>query len=174
MTSTVDLGTVFAESLLADVVTSTANYPLPPYGLASFIAGADVPIMDCCAGLLWTRVDTVYPTDGSGQPFTQARWDPSNIPAWAFPIQVGFLWCHENIDDEGNMVSPAVEQANAQRDAAYRAAIYLAIVELFPESLRPCGASYRMTNWTPFGPAGSCSGGGLTVTVISPSLVTMV
>lgn len=165
-----DAGTFFAESLLQTVVDKTAELGLPAYGMASYIAGNSIPVMDPCEGLLWVRIDTVMPTDGSGNPFADARID-FDFPAWLYPIQLGFLWCHQNITEDGNFVDPAIEQANAERDGQYRAAIYLALAESYPDAVKPYALGMRLTPWTPFGPDGGYSGGGLLVNVIAPMIV---
>ena len=122
---------MFAEAVLTASVAAITAEGLPQPGLATFIAGSGVPIGDACEGLLWTRVDTVYPTNGDGNPFTPTRLD-FDVPAWAFPIEHGILWCHENLDADGNMTDPALELEYAQRDGQYRYAV-LSAVELTHE-----------------------------------------
>jgi hypothetical protein len=143
---------------------------LPPPALAMYIAGATVPISDCCDGLLWTRVGNVYPTDGAGNPFVSARPD-FDIPAWAFPVETGLLFCHQVIDQEGQPIDAALETQYAHRDGLYRASVLRAAAERFPAAAGPCALGMRISPWTPIGPDGACSGGMVQITVIAASMV---
>lgn len=173
MTAPLDHGAFFAESMLAAAVASIDAYNLPQPALATFIAGAGVPVMDACEGLLWTRVDTVYPTDGTGTPFAPTRLD-FDLPAWAFPVEMGILWCHQNIDAQGNMTDPALEQQYAQRDGQYRFALLASLAERFPDLAKPWGEGFRVSPWGPIGPEGGYSGGLVIVTVIANQLAQLI
>ena len=173
VTSVLDNGQFFAESLLTACTAQIASDGLPAPALASMIAGAAVPIMDCCNGLVWTRVDTTYPSDGSGQPLEYLRIDFGE-PSWAFVLELGVLWCHDNLDPQGNFVDPATERANAHRDSAYRNAIQTALVTGFPPMVKPWALGMRVSPWTSIGPDGACSGGLLTVTVVTGQLAQLV
>ena len=172
MTAPSDIGNFLAETLLTTVQAQFTTNSLPMPATCMYIAGVSTSVDDCCEGLLWTRVDTVYPTDGSGNPYTQARpdWD---IPAWVHPVQCGILNCHLVIDSEGNPIPPDLETQYAVRDGQYRAAILQAITVHYPPLVGPCALGYRISPWTPIGPEGGCSGGLITVNVITTALLTV-
>lgn len=162
----VDAATWMAETLKQLALEAISERGLDPPAQAMVTTGAGIPLQDCCEGLLWVRVDTMYPTDGTGQPLTQARvdWD---IPAFTVPLHLGFMMCHATIDPEGYTVDPEAESGYAHRDGAYRAALYVALVEKFPKAVQPYASGYRLDPWVPLGPQGGCTGGHLLTNVVT-------
>lgn len=170
MTAPVDIGIQAVETAKAVVLGKMDEFGLTRPGLVLTTAGAGIPIADGCEGMLWARVDTVYPTNGSGDPFVAAR-PGFDLPGWAFPVQVGILWCHDVIDEAGYAPDAARLAEFAHRDAQYRAALYAGLVEDFPAAAAGFAVGWRVAPWAPFGPDGGLSGGSLLVTVISNYLV---
>ena len=167
--TTVSLSNWFAETMLADCQTAITAQGLTALALNLFITGGGVNIFDCCNGMLWTRLANFYPSNGNGAAFTQARPD-FDIPAWVYVVEIGVLQCHQNLDEQGNMVDPTVEQALAERDGDYMRAIYTAVTTITPGHIEPCALGYTLSPWRPIGPDGGCSGGILNVSVISTGL----
>lgn len=170
MTEHFDLGTFFAETAKAVVLASFDDIGLTRPGLVMTTAGTGIPIADGCEGMLWVRVDTVFPTNGDGNPLQATRID-FDLPAWTFPIHVGILWCHDVIDGEG--YAPDAESLTelAHRDGQYRAAIYAGLAERFKAAAAPWAMGWRLDPWAPYGPEGGLSGGSLLVHVISTYLM---
>lgn len=172
-----DIGTAICSQLLDSYAQAITNAGLEQPKYASEFAGVGVAIADACEGLAWTRVGTMFPTDGSGAPFTQVRADWS-IVAWAYPIECGILWCHQNITEDGGYIEPGEEAGYAARDDNYRMAWADAIANLFPEALKS-GANdplrdalmgQTIRGWMPVGPDGGYSGGIMATTVIAAAL----
>lgn len=165
----IDMGRYLAATLLDAAVASIAGQGLPTPGIVVFIAGSAVPIEDCCDGLLWTRVVTQYPSDGSADPLGVARID-FDLPAWVYAIELGYLGCHNTIEADGSAIDPAEETAYAQRDSDYRAALMKAAGIDMPPLVEPCVLGQRLQAWQPIGPDGACSGGMLVDFYVSPYL----
>lgn len=163
-----DLGSFFAQTILSDVRAEITAEGLAQPGISEFIVGSGVPIADCCVGLLWTRLVTMFPTSGDGSVFAQIRPD-FDQPAWGFTIELGILWCHQNLDEEGNFINPAAETGYAVRDGEYRIALLTALIERVPPHLQPCALGSRISPWQPVGPDGGCSGGIVVITLIAAS-----
>lgn len=161
---------MFAGTILSDAQAAITAAGLAMPLAVCHITGSGVNIMDCCDGLLWVRMATLTPTDGSGQPLRAARID-FDIPAWQFTFELGVLWCHQNMNEDGSMIDPALETTFAQRDDAYRLALYTALTQTVPAHLKAnCGHGYSLSPWAPVGPDGGCSGGILVVNVIATAL----
>lgn len=170
MTTPTDLGVLFAETLKGNILDAMTEFGLTQPATVMTTPGTGIPIHDCCEGLLWVRLDTVYPTLGDGQPIQQARID-FGLPAWVYPIHAGILWCHTNIDVEGYAPDAEYETETAARDGSYRMAIFSAIAERFPQASQPYAQGFRLNPWMPFGPDGGCSGGSVILNVISNHLI---
>lgn len=153
-----DLGKVLAGQLLDCANTAITDLGLAAPATSVFIAGATVPIEDCCDGLLWTRVASQYPSDGGVDPFQDPRID-FDLPAIVFVLELGCLWCHNTVEEDGSAIDPAEETAYAQRDSDYRAALFKAAAYDFPPLAKPCALGHRIDPWAPIGPDGACSGG---------------
>jgi hypothetical protein len=158
VTTMTDLGKVLATQLLDTALASISGLGLTAPKIALFIAGASIPIEDCCEGLLWTRVATQYPSNGGADPFTEPRID-FDLPAVVFAIEMGCLWCHNNVESDGSAIDPAEETTYANRDGDYRGALYKAAAYDLPPLIKPCSLGHRIDPWAPIGPDGACSGG---------------
>jgi hypothetical protein len=163
-----DLGKQLANQLLDAAEAAITEMGLTAPKVAMFIAGAGVPIEDCCEGLLWTRIATQYPSDGGADPFAEPRID-FDLPATVFAIELGCLWCHTNVEVDGSAIDPAEEAGYANRDADYRAALYKAAGYDLPPLIKPCALGHRLDPWTPIGPDGACSGGMLVDRIVCAS-----
>lgn len=167
-----DVGTACCETILqaiSDVVTTRG---LDAPAVLVNATGASIPTGDACDGMVWVRVASQYPTDGSGQPFTRARIG-SDVPVWAVAIEVGHLWCHQNIDEDGSWIDQATEAQYAARDGAWRAGVLEALAYgWLPETgdLAEAVQGQSIGIWTPIGPDGGLSGGIVVATVVVSAL----
>lgn len=167
----IDVGVTAGAALIDAVLAGMAEMGLDSPGVIEQIAGTGVtPINDPCDGQLWARVGTAFPTDGSGQPYIEPRSDFS-IPAWATFVEVGLLWCHNVIDENGDGPPADDMTSYAQRDGQYRSALLLGITSFFPAQMGACLDGFALSPWSPIGPDGGYSGGGIVVTVITNRLV---
>lgn len=171
----VEIGVYLAETLKTCIVAAIADQQLQQPAEAMVTPGTGIPVHDCCDGLLWVRLDTMWPTLGDGNPMPQARPDFS-LPAWNIRLHAGILWCHPTIDEEGYAVDPEKEAEIAHRDSQYRLAVYAALSDrdAFPTAAQPAALGYKLAPWLPFGPEGGCSGGQIYVDVIVDRLCLIV
>jgi hypothetical protein len=170
----VDAGFAIAATIRDAIRDSLADYELDQPGILTVSTGQETPTADACEGLIWVRVGTVFPTDGSGAMFASARpsWD---VPAWCFPVEVGVLWCHQNITPDGSWIDPAQEHEFAARDGAYRMALLDAVAFRWrpttpADPLYPLVLGQSLLPWTPIGPQGNYSGGIVVTQVITSAL----
>lgn len=166
-----EVGAAAAEAILDAFVAAADDYQLDAPAIVVRSTGNGVPTADACDGMVWTRVANVFPTDGSGAAQTATRFDSAPV-AWAFLIEVGFLWCHQNITEDGGWVEPDVEIAYAERDAQWRAAMldavgYRWMPAVEGEQLGEALLGQTISPLTPVGPDGGYSGGIVQVTVIA-------
>lgn len=173
MSSYTEVGTACSSAIAAAISQALADYGLDEPAILSPFTGVGVPIADACDGMVWVRVGAVFPSDGSSQPYVTARagWD---VPAWCFPIEVGVLWCHDNITPDGSFIAPAKEAEYAARDGDYRLALLDAITYRWrpqaPDPLALAVMGQRLDVWQPIGPDGGYSGGSVVTYVISNAL----
>lgn len=153
-----DLGNTFAQALLEAAQDSITAFDLVMPKIIMQAGGIGVPTTDPCEGMLWTRVASVFPSDGSGVQFTEARVD-WGIPSWCWAIELGVMFCHPVIDESGDSPDPTVWASMAQRDGQYRCALQNAMAYLYPPLVKSCAESQRMEPWAPIGPEGGYSGG---------------
>jgi hypothetical protein len=170
-----DVGNAIVATLLPCVSQSLADARLDPPAIQAQFTGAGTPIADGCGGVIWSRVTSQYPTDGAGALFTQARVG-HEIPAWVFVVELGVMWCHQNIDEAGNFIEPDAESSYGVRDGQYRMALYRAAGYLWPEAVKSSALAHvvdsrSVSPWTPIGPEGNISGGLLVMNVITNDLV---
>ena len=155
-----------SDTMVARGITDEPAYLSP-------IAGAALPIADACEGMVWARQAGTMPTDGSGAQFTAARWD-WDVPAWAIPIEVGHLWCHQNITEDGGFIEPAQEATYAERDATWKALVLEALAYRWRPVVGDLAGALMGQSigpWQPIGPDGGYSGGIVVVTVLSSGLL---
>lgn len=172
----VDVGTAVATAMLDAAVTiATARQVIDADSALGYVvlaAGSAIPTVDACDGMLWARIGTAYPTDGTGQPFTAARVGHDE-PAWAVTVELGTLHCHQNITEDGGWASADVETATAARDGAWRSVLLETVgYGWWPPGgmLRDAVLGQSIGAWTPIGPDGGFSGGMLVATVIVAGL----
>lgn len=173
MTAPLDVGSAAAHAIAAAVTATLADYGLEDPGILTIAAGASIPVADACDGMVWVRVAGAMPTDGTGTLFAPSRisWD---VPAWAYQIEVGHLWCHQNITAEGGWTDAATETEYADRDGAYREAVLEAVYQRWrpqrPDPLAAAVLGQVLQPWAPIGPDGGYSGGIVVTTVIASAL----
>lgn len=166
-----DIGTWLAQAALDAVQEAIRSAGIDPPATVEIVHGTGVPLTDvsCDGGLLWARVGTAYPSDGSGGQFAEARVDFS-LPAWVTAIEVGLLNCRSNIDEDGYAPDADEETEYAQRDGNYRMAMLDGLGGYFPDKIRPCALGMVLEPWAPIGPDGAVSGGIVVVRVITTGL----
>lgn len=164
-----DLGNVVGDALLCAVRDSIQFNQLADPAAYMLLAGSSVPTVDACAGMVWVRCGTMMPSDGSGAQFSVARADFA-IPAWTVAFEVGQLWCHDVIEEDGSSPEPSYFTEMALRDGQYRMAIMYAIAYLLPPRIESCIDGFTIDPWSPIGPDGGYSGGMTIVRCISADL----
>lgn len=172
-----ELGDAACDAILAALQDAAADYGVGgDAGPALWVkaTGAATPTADACEGMAWIRVASVLPSDGSGAPASTARWD-TDAQAWAYVIEVGFLWCHQNITDDGGWIDPDTEAAYASRDALWRLVMLDALGYRWRPAVdgTPLGAAVlgqTLSPVTPVGPDGGYSGAVVQATVTATGL----
>lgn len=172
----VDVGTAIARAMLSAATSVATARGILPAEMPAYVVhatGSGVPTVDACEGMLWARVGTSYPTNGDGAPFTRARPDHTP-PAWAIAIELGALYCHTNITEDGGYASAADEGEFAIRDGGWRAVLQEAVGYAWwpavDETLHPAVLGQSIGAWAPIGTDGGYSGGMLVATVIVAGL----
>lgn len=156
-----DVGNAIVASSIGFILDAFDQYKLRRPEWVGQIGGTSIPTDDACDGMLWGRVASMYPTDGSGQQFTTARWD-SAFPCWSVMVEFGFLWCHEVIEEDGSGPGPSVWSDNAHRDGQYRSALLFGLRAQRDEMCSPLKdvvSGQIIQPWSPVGPDGGVSGG---------------
>lgn len=164
-----DLGSTLADNILCSITDMFGQQKLDQPASVFQSAGTSLPNLDPCQGMLWCRLMSVYPTMGDGAPFAGLRAD-FDIPAWMFQFEVGVLWCHPVINEDGTGPEPAEWTAYACRDGQYRMAIAMAFQTLLPDRIKSCAGGMSIDPWQPVGPDGGYSGGVFVVRIVSPYL----
>lgn len=175
-TTYTEIGQACCEAIIAavsEVMTERGVTAEQAPAYLSTIAGAALPIADACDGMVWARQAGTMPTDGSGAPFTAARigWD---VPAWAVQIEVGHLWCHQNITEDGGFIDPKLEAGYAERDALWKAIVLEAVAYRWRPRTGDLAAGVMgqsIAPWAPIGPDGGYSGGLVVATVVTSALL---
>lgn len=164
-----DVGNYFAGALLTAINQSIESAGLDQPGRQFQLHGTGMVEMDPCDGLLWVRVGDAHATDGSGQQFIESRPD-MHVPAFAYVIDAGIVFCREVIDDEGAAPPPEYETEIAVRDGNYRMALLSGLFDYWPDLVKPIAYSRTVSPWAPIGPDGGMSGGLVGMTVIATQL----
>ena len=164
-----DIGEWAAEQALTAVGESITALELDmPRDIIS-VGGTGVPVQDVCAGQMFARVGAAFPTLGDGTPFEGARID-GLVPAWAWMLHIGILWCRSVIDPDGEAVSAEKESDYARRDSDYRMALLDGLYGRWGPAIAPCVNGIRWGQWAPIGPDGGVSGGLIEITLVATAL----
>jgi hypothetical protein len=166
-----DLGNLLTAAMLEAAQDAITHLELQMPGMVGRVGGLGPPTDDPCEGRLWVRVAAQYPSNGDAGQFVQVRADWS-IPAWTIPIELGILWCHPVINEDGSSPDPAEWDALAERDGNYRLALLDAAAYRYPAKVRDCAEGHRLEPWSPIGPDDGYSGGLLVSSTVTRALAT--
>lgn len=159
-----DLAFALAQTLLDRIVTRMTAVGREP-GRAFVYDGPAVPADDCCEGLVWIRIGTVTPTDGSAEPYREMRNAPAGPVGATILFEFGVLRCASILDSDGEAPSPDEYTADALAASADRQAMRLAVLCDFPSDIMAANCDGQIPGpWIPVD-AGGCSGGYMTTTV---------
>lgn len=161
-----DLAFSLAEALLGRVVTRMTALGRPP-GRAFVYDGPAVPADDCCEGMVWVRVGTIQPTDGSADPYREMRNLPAGPSGATILFELGVLRCTvaPPVGEDGEPPTPDDFTEDARRAGNDRQSLRLAVMCDFPTDLIAAMCDGQIPGaWIPVD-AGGCSGGWMTTTV---------
>lgn len=163
------IATPVANALLACLTAQMSELPSPPARIEIRAGAEGGPLIgpnvdECCAGLAWVRVASVYPSWDSF-PSPDNTWNPCGPLAYAVVLEMGSAFCmpwsdsdqaFDNMDppsttDWSNAHTTLMQHQNLMRRAA--ACCFL------PTQRRAVG------EWNPLSVEGGCMGGTLRVTV---------
>lgn len=163
---TPDLAFTLAEALLGRIVARMAGQGREPRK-AFVYDGPAVPADDCCEGLVWVRIGTITPTDGSADPYREMRNLPAGPSGATILYELGVLRCSvaPPVDEDGYAPTADDFTADARNAASDRQSLRLAVMCDFPQDLMAAMCDGQIPGpWIPVD-AGGCSGGWMTVTV---------
>ncbi len=167
------IGTPVAQQLLTCLTTQLAQLPRPPKYTQLRVGAETGPLIgenvdECCAGLAWVRIASIYPSWDSF-PSPDNTWLPCGPLAYAVVLEMGVAFCmpwsdsddsFENRDppnttDWSNAFTTQMQHQTLMRRAA--ACCW------HPTQRRAVG------EWNPLSVEGGCTGGTLRVTVSVPA-----
>jgi hypothetical protein len=163
------IATPVASALLACLTTQLNELPSPPAKI-ELRAGAETgPLIgpnvdECCAGLGWVRVASVYPSWDSF-PAADNTWTPCGPFAYAVVLEMGTAFCMpwSDSDQEFDNMDPPSTSDWATAHATlmqHQNLLRRAAACCFPATQRRA-----VGEWTPLSVEGGCLGGTLRVTV---------
>lgn len=161
-----DLAHRFADLLLSHITQRLTELDAKPG--RSFVCGEDsIPSDDCCKGLVWTRVASIFPTDGSGAPHAQLNPAVTPVPGHVILLEAGALRCAPTVDSRGRPPSPEKYTESALTSSQDRDAIRRALECDLPADLIAENADGQIVGpWTPVY-NGECAGGFITTQIVT-------
>lgn len=162
-----------ANKLLVCLTTQLQELPSPP-GLIQLRVGADTgPLVgpnvdECCQGLAWVRVASVYPSWDSF-PAPDNTWLPCGPLAYAVVLEMGVAFCMpwSDSDDEFDNVDPpnTTDWSNAFATLMQ----HQTLMRRAAACCWPATQRRAVGEWNPLPVEGGCNGGTLRVTVSVPA-----
>lgn len=133
-----------------------------PAARVELVAG-QVAWDECCDGLLYLRIVSVYPSGGNSSNFPQMDFTQSGIAATcaihmlAYQMALGVIRCSASVDSQGNAPTPAQVSADGAVQHADLSTLLSTLMCTVP-SLQGV-QTLKIDRYTPSGPAGGCAGG---------------
>jgi len=163
------IATPVAEQLLACFTEKLNELPSPPKYIQMRAGAATGPLFgpnvdECCSGLAWIRVASVYPSWDSF-PAADNTWTPCGPLAYAVQLEMGMAFCMPWSDSDG--VLDDVDPPNTQ-DWASAFSTQMQHQNLMRQTAACCFLPTQrraVGEWAPLPVEGGCTGGTLTVTV---------
>lgn len=163
------IATPVATALLACLTAQMNELPSPPSKIEMRAGAESGPLIgpnvdECCAGLAWVRVASVYPSWDSF-PAPDTTWLPCGPLAYAVVLEMGSAFCMPwaNSDDSFENLDPP-----STADWAGAATTLMQHQTLMRRAAACCFAPTQrraVGEWNPLSVEGGCLGGTLRVTV---------
>lgn len=172
MTATDRIASPVARSLLACFTTQLATLPSPPAKIELRVGTEAGPLLgpnvdECCDGLAWVRVSSVYPSWDSF-PSEDNTWLPTGPLAYAVVLEMGIAFCMPWGNDDGyDSIDPpsGTEWSTAfDTQMLHQAVMRHSAACCFPSTQRRAVGA-----WNTLSVEGGCVGSTLTLTVSVPT-----
>lgn len=174
MTAPVDpIGMPVAQQLLACFTTQLNELASPPAKIQLRLGQETGPLIganvdECCAGLAWVRIDSIYPSWDSF-PGPDNTWLPCGPLAYAVVLEMGVAFCMPWSDSSDSFESIDPPSTADWASAAATQMVHQTLMRrtaaccFLPTQRRAVGT------WSPLPVEGGCTGGKMLVTVSVPA-----